>query len=79
MFHFTIRDVLWLTVVVGLAISLHQQQTQVAKQREHISRQERELRKLDLTYGRLLESAVTRDAESRRSPVVPRRARALNE
>jgi hypothetical protein len=50
---FTIRDILWLTVVVGLALSLYQYRTLVARQQLQINRQEKTLREQDFRYGRL--------------------------
>lgn len=56
MFRFTIRDVLWLTVVVGLAVMLWLEHRQVVALRETISEQDAnrsimELRERELRGG----------------------------
>jgi len=81
MFRFTIRDVLWLTVVVGLGVTLYQQRTTMYEQRmkidqqqSQIERQVSELRDQDFRYGRLREVAgkqrvaIDRLEEAQKSP-----------
>ncbi len=73
---FSIRDLLWLTVVVALGVAWWVDRSQVAKDRQELQSSERELRRITGTqqkaiedYGRAL-MAVPEDAFSR-SPNLP--------
>jgi hypothetical protein len=66
MFRFTIRDLLWLMVVVGLAISFYQQRIKIAQLHARLQRQEAALRHQDFRYGRLVETAAKQDIALRR-------------
>ena len=66
MFRFTIRDVLWLMVVFGLAICLYRDRTAVRELKAELGRAQDALRKLDLTNGRLIELMAKRDIAAKR-------------
>jgi hypothetical protein len=66
MLRFTIRDLLWLMVVVGLAISFYQQRIKIAQLQARLQRQEAALRHQDFRYGRLVETAAKQDIALKR-------------
>jgi hypothetical protein len=66
MFRFTIRDLLWLMVVVGLGLSLFQQRSQLARQRIQIKQQESKLREQDFRNGRLSERFANQEVAMKR-------------
>jgi len=58
MLRFTIRDLLWLTIVVAMGISLYQGHVQRRRLQLELRRSVQELRDLDFRFGRLKESAA---------------------
>lgn len=58
MYRFTIRDVLWLMVVVALGISMYQDRAQLAQRNSEVARLEGQLRELDFKNGRLIETVA---------------------
>ena len=73
MFRITIRDLLWLMVVVGMGICLFQDRMHVARLNAQVVRSQAQLRKLDFNYGRLwkpLPSSASPGALSSRERVV---------
>jgi len=56
MLRFTIRDLLWLMVVVGMGICLYQARMHIARLNVEVERSQAQLRKMDFNYGRLHET-----------------------
>jgi len=56
MLRFTIRDLLWLMVVVGMGICLYQARMHIARLNVEVERSQAQLRKMDFNYGRLQET-----------------------
>jgi hypothetical protein len=66
MLRFTIRDLLWLMVVVGMGLSLYEQRSQIARQRVQIQQQDSKLREQDFRNGRLSEKFANQDVAMKR-------------
>jgi hypothetical protein len=58
MFRITIRDLLWLMVVVGMGICLFQDRMHVARLHAQAERSQAQMRKLDFQHGRLQETVA---------------------
>jgi hypothetical protein len=80
MFRFTIRDVLWLTVVVGLAVALWLEHSQVMALRETLNEQDAKRRIMELRERELRGGAIITPAPMIATPRLdrldePRRAK----
>ena len=69
MFRFTIRDVLWLMVAVGLAICLYRDRYVVRELGAEMRRAQTALRELDFKNGRLMETIAKQKVELERQEV----------
>jgi len=66
MFRFSIRDLLWLMVVVGLAIGLYQGRARQRRLELQLQRAEKEMRVLDFKNGYLLEAVAKQKLTAKR-------------
>jgi hypothetical protein len=69
MLRFTIRDLLWLMVVVGMGICLYQGSAQRRRLERQVRRANEELRKLDFKNGRLMETVANQRMNIERKEV----------
>ena len=68
MFRFTIRDLLWLMVVVGMGICLYQDSVQRRRLELRVRQGDAELRKLDFRNGHLRETVAQQKLALERMP-----------
>lgn len=71
MFRFAIRDVLWLTVVVALALALWKERTQRREERLALIRERDAAVENERRIGRLLAIEAVQNATRRNSPAQP--------